>query len=744
MKNKLSCLLVLTSLLGLGLISNQQNHEDLIDYNYDALSTNVKRYALSEMRTSSGVETSKIYVQTATKDNEYYLRFATAIKGDVTSIKYTRELIGIEETETVKTIKSSEITTLYKGISSGEEISYFSGSQELIDQEITSTKDYYWACYTIKFSSDSSYLATNIKMTLSVNDEEVKTRTTSLNENLNNSTMSDDLVGYLEAVENYDITLNKVSDKIQSNEFKIPQGGCTDGNNLYYALNKMGSAETKLVKYNLFTKETLYSNVITLCSGNEFVQTPGKTFFYNNMIGLILKDGTIKFFDTNTLSEITDEKLTFTGDLKAEYIYDISYNEKQNKFALIDKAGNLYFANKDLVTYSSGTKISVDGDLNDIYSDEKYIYALGGSNNVIGGTISIYDWLGNVIKEKVSFNDTDNKTGITLDSEVNAQSIVKLNDKYYCAINRFNSDGLLICELEFNNNVNKSNLNLNFIDSMEYIEKTNKNISEVKYQQLFKYSGRQSRGAFVDGDYMYFSFTNSGATDTILVKYNSKTNRIENETEAFEINTEKTYVQTKGSIFVYNDNVYVCVKENKFKVFDENLNALNDGNEVTLFENFPETIVDVEYNKTEDKFAIIGANTLYIYDSNKKKITKTDVTGSFYSSSILEKDERLNLQDVTSTDKYIYTLSNKDGVLGGGISIFDWSGNQCDTLTETYNDKAYKSLIIHDAANTCATSDGKYNGQSIFIKDNELYFVALNYGAGSGSFVFKTSFVFDK
>ena len=84
MKNKLSCLLVLTSLLGLGLISNQQNHEDLIDYNYDALSTNVKRYALSEMRTSSGVETSKIYVQTATKDNEYYLRFATAIKGDVT------------------------------------------------------------------------------------------------------------------------------------------------------------------------------------------------------------------------------------------------------------------------------------------------------------------------------------------------------------------------------------------------------------------------------------------------------------------------------------------------------------------------------------------------------------------------------------------------------------------------------------------------------------------------------------
>ena len=744
MKNKLSCLLVLTSLLGLGLISNQQNHEDLIDYNYDALSTNVKRYALSEMRTSSGVETSKIYVQTATKDNEYYLRFATAIKGDVTSIKYTRELIGIEETETVKTIKSSEITTLYKGISSGEEISYFSGSQELIDQEITSTKDYYWACYTIKFSSDSSYLATNIKMTLSVNNEEVKTRTTSLNENLNNSTMSDDLVGYLEAVENYNITLNKVSDKIQSNEFKIPQGGCTDGNNLYYALNKMGSAETKLVKYNLFTKETLYSNIITLCSGNEFVQTPGKTFFYNNMIGLILKNGTIKFFDTNTLSEITDEKLIFTGDLKTENIYDISYNEKLDRFVLIDKVGNLYFANKDLVTYSSGTKISVDGHLNDIYSDEKYIYALGGSDGVIGGTISIYDWYGNKIKEKINFNDTDNKTGIILDENVNAQSIIRSNDKYYCAVNRYNDDGLFICELVFNNNVNKTTFDLNFTDSLDYIEKTNKNINEFKCQQLLKYTGRQARGACTDGNYMYLSLTSSGALNTKLVKYNIKTNRIEKETEEFEISEKTEYTQTKGSSFIYNDNIYVCTQNNQFKIFDKNLNALNNGKKVTLFKDFTDTILDVEYNDTLKRFAILGKQKIYFYDTEGNLINSKDIDGSFYSSNFMNKDGGFTLQDMTSTDKYIYALSNADGILGGGISIFDWNGNSCDKLKETYNEKVLKSFVFHNTTSKCATSDGKYNGQSIIINDDNLYFIALNFGSESGSFVFKTKFSFNK
>ena len=744
MKNKLSCLLVLTSLLGLGLINNQQNHEDLIDYNYDALSTNVKRYALSEMRTLSEVETSKIYVQTATKDNEHYLRFATAIKGDVTSIKYTRELIGIEETETVKAISTKEIDTLYKGISSGEETSYFSGSQELIDQQITSTKDYYWACYTIKFSANSSYLSTPIRMTLSINDKEVKTRTTSLNENLNNSTMSDDLVGYLEAVENYDITLNKVSDKIQSNEFKIPQGGCTDGNNLYYALNKMGSAETKLVKYNLFTKETLYSNVITLCSGNEFVQTPGKTFFYNNMIGLILKDGTIKFFDTNTLSEITDEKLTFTGDLKAENIYDISYNEKQNKFALIDKARNLYYANKDLVIYSSGTKISVDGNLNDIYSDEKYIYALGGSDSVIGGTISIYDWLGNVIKEKVSFNDTDNKTGITLDSEVNAQSIVKLNDKYYCAINRFNSDGLLICELEFNNNVNKSTFDLNFSDSLDYIEKTNKNINEFKCQQLLKYRGRQARGACTDGNYMYLSLTTSGDLNKKLVKYNLKTNRIEKESEEFEINTTKEYSQTKGSSFIYNDNIYICTQNNQFKIFDKNLNALNNGENVSLLKDFTDTIVDVEYNDTLKRFAVIGKQRIYFYNTEGNLIISKYIDGSFYSSNFMSADKWFTLQDITSTDKYIYALSNADGVLGGGISIFDWNGNSCDKLKEKYNESTKKSFVLKNTTSKCATSDGKYNGQSIIVNGDNLYFIALNYGSESGTFVFNTKFSFNK
>ena len=746
MKNKLSCLLVLTSLLGLGLINNQQNHEDLIDYNYDVLSTNVKRYALSEMSTSSEVETSKIYVQTATKDNEYYLRFATAIKGDVTSIKYTRELIGIEETETVKAIKSSKITTLYKGISSGEETSYFSGSQELIDQEITSTKDYYWACYTIKFSSDSSYLATNIKMTLSVNDEEIESRTTSFNDALNNIYTDGDLVDYLDfAGDNYNITLNKVSDAVSSNDYKIPQGGCTDGTNLYYALNKMGAKETKLVKYNLNTKETIFSNIITLGTTGAWTKTSGKTFLYKNMIGLILEDGTIKFFDKETLKEDTTQELIFTGDLKTKEIYDISYNEKQNKYVLINRNGNLYFANEDLVTYNSGTKIAIDGVLNDLYADDNCIYALGGSDNLVGGTISIYDWSGKIIKEKISFNDVDNKTGIKT-NDVNVQSIIKITDnKYYCAVNRFNNEGLYICELVLND-ITKTDINLNFDDAMDYFEKTNKSITDYKFDQIFKYKGtcNQARGACTDGEYMYFSFTSSGAENMVLVKYNPKTNVVEKETESFEINNAKVYSQTKGSSFIYDDKIYVCVQDNKFKVFDKNLNALNNGGKVSLFKDLTDTIIDVEYNDNLKKFAVIGLQTLYFYDTEGNKIDSKYINGIFYSSNFMDSDKGLTVQDATSTDKYIYILNGTNGILGGGINIFDWDGNSCNKIKETYNETKFNSFVIYNNSNECATSDGQYNGQSIFIKDNELYLVALNYGANKGSFVFKTSFIFNK
>lgn len=745
MKNKLSCLLVLTSLLGLGLINNQQNHEDLTDYNYDVLSTNVKRYALSEMSTSSEVETSKIYVQTATKDNEYYLRFATAIKGDVTSIKYTRELIGIEETETVKAIKSSEITTLYKGISSGEETSYFSGSQELIDQEITSTKDYYWACYTIKFSANSSYLSTPIRMTLSINDKEVKTRTTSFNDALNNA-YNGDLVDYLDlAGDNYNITLKNISGDtgIKDTNYLVPQGGCTDGTYLYYALNKMGAEETKLVKYDILRKTTTFSDAIQL-GKTTWTQTPGKTFFYHNMIGLILQDGSIKFFDKDTLKENTTQTLTFTGALKTADIYDISYNEKLDRFVLINRNGNMYFATNDLVTYDSGRKIAFNDFLNDMSTDDNYIYALGGKDELIGGNISIYDWYGNKIKEKINFNDTDNKTGIILDKEVNAQSIIRLNDKYYCAINRFggNNTGLYVCELEidnskvnyipkynFNDMIEYSNMTSNY-NASAYFNSLNKDGIKTTFQKETKKETYYSvRNVSFDDKYLYIPVNNNGATKGALIKYDiHNMKEVCHSTTEYDLSSASSWGRDPGSSFIYNDTIYVIKKDGSLLAFDKDLNP----KENTLNLKLPANAIlySVIYNKDKNKFAILDKDyNLYFAEIGSEATKIKKLTTSTYDAT---QSNNYRIESISSDGNYIYSIASGDNVNGFETNVIDWDGNLIK-----------ENLILKGEINSNMTI-GSYNMQQVMFMNNKSYVVGLSFSNNIGAYILESKFSFNK
>ena len=740
MKNKLSCLLVLTSLLGLGLINNQQNHEDLIDYNYDALSTNVKRYALSEMRTLSEVETSKIYVQTATKDNEHYLRFATAVKGDVTSIKFTRELIGIEETETVKAVATKEINTLYKGISSGEETSYFSGSQELIDQQITSTKDYYWACYTIKFSENSSYLSTPIRMTLSINNEEITTRTTSFNDALNNI-YNGDLVDYLDlAGDNYNITLKKVSDNIKSDAYKIPQGGCTDGKYLYYALNEMGSRNTKLVKYDIAKKIALFSDVIQLGKDEINVKAPGKTFIYHNMIGLILQDGSIKFFDKETLKENTNQTLTFTGSLvENSKIYDISYNEKLDKFVLINTNGNMYFAANDLVTYDSGITIAITDVLNDMSTDENYIYAVGGKNGLIGGNISIYDWYGNKIKEKINFNDTDNKTGITLNQGVNVQSVIKFDDKYYCAVNRYDDDGLFICELEidsskvnyipkynFNDMIEYSNMTSNYNVSA-YFSSLNKNGIKTTIQGDTYYS---VRNVSFDDKYLYIPVTNGGALKGTLIKYDIQNMKeVCHSTTEYDLASVKTWGKDPGSSFIYNDTIYVIKKDGSLLAFDKDLNPKVNTLDLKLQN---ATLYSVIYNKDKNKFAILATNNNLYFAEIINGTTKIKYINNLKTSMCDETQKNYRIESISSDGNYIYSVASGDNSNGFDINVIDWEGNLIKDKFTIKGD--INSNMI----------DGNYNMQQVMFMNNKPYVVGFNFGKNTGAYILESKFSFNK
>ena len=154
--------------------------------------SNIKKVSLRDAKRKSDLfKASKIYFQTASDAEGYeYLRFAAGISGSYSKVSFTRKIAGLED-------KTDEVTTLYKGIAANGKVLYTNGDK-LLSENVESTKNYYWACYTIRFKSDSTYKDSDITITLNVDDKYTDSRTISLNNAKN----------YVE--DNADITINEL------------------------------------------------------------------------------------------------------------------------------------------------------------------------------------------------------------------------------------------------------------------------------------------------------------------------------------------------------------------------------------------------------------------------------------------------------------------------------------------------------------------------------------------------------
>lgn len=121
------------------------------------------------------VETSKIYTQWATlNDGSTSLRFAIALKGNIETITFTRsEVIGLETTKEANVVN---VDTVYKSITANNK-NYYYTSEGLSEEDNDS---YYWACYTINYSKDSSLKQNNIELSVKINDLDPITTKTSL------------------------------------------------------------------------------------------------------------------------------------------------------------------------------------------------------------------------------------------------------------------------------------------------------------------------------------------------------------------------------------------------------------------------------------------------------------------------------------------------------------------------------------------------------------------------------------
>ncbi len=91
---------------------------------------------------------SNTFVQYGTKGGDQFMRFSTAIKGDVFNLNYQLSYIDGE-----KVVQDYPINSVYKAILADGKVTYYDGNSTTTNEAYAG--EYYWACLTIKFNSNA-------------------------------------------------------------------------------------------------------------------------------------------------------------------------------------------------------------------------------------------------------------------------------------------------------------------------------------------------------------------------------------------------------------------------------------------------------------------------------------------------------------------------------------------------------------------------------------------------------------
>lgn len=159
---KLAIISLLALTAGSSLVARSYTQE-LVEGSVDAYNNVGVNLRQANIGASEEVKVSRTYVQYGNEGSRQFLRFATAISGPVKSVKYTRTVEGLGS-------KDKEVTTVYKGIQAAGAVYYYDGT-DVVTTPSELTDAYYWACYTIEFSTDT-YKAADISAYITVEAED--------------------------------------------------------------------------------------------------------------------------------------------------------------------------------------------------------------------------------------------------------------------------------------------------------------------------------------------------------------------------------------------------------------------------------------------------------------------------------------------------------------------------------------------------------------------------------------------
>ena len=642
---------------------------------------------------------SKIYAQTAVDEEGFeYLRFATALRGKFDNVTYTRHIEGLED-------KTDPVTTIYKGISANGVTTYSNG-KDFVNYDVTSTKEYYWACYTIKFNKDSIYKNTDITITLNV-DGYSDTKTTSL-EKIKNY-VEDNSVNNLNFIEslnyanvyNHDYNFTLVSEKFNVDTYDYIHGACNDLNDdryAYFSMNQTANKKGIIGKYDFETKKIVAYSKPFVLSNEEHWSDNANIFSYEDKVYIIDSYGKFGSIKTSELTgldsaQVTQNDTTLVFKENGQEISNIkavAYNKKVNKFAVY-AGSKLYYFNEELNLEKVITNIN---GLQTIYSDGTDLFGLiknemgfdvetkkDGEKTVVTkgtyydtATIKQFDWNGNLISTSTYGNQekpigeiyTVNRVRCT-----NIQNMIVHNGKLFFTrlvyVGYGNMKiGAYLYEFDTSALTKHSNTTLG-----EYVEKNDKAGLENKFVAKEMFSKRREdgygylQGTTTNGDYIYYSFTNGQNSQANIVRSNPLTGEWVSSTNSIEVASSNPKSADAGKIFFYNDNVWVTKFDSK-TVVEVNKDTLVETGKTITFSNMPESIKNVAYDKFNDRLIILGTSGTLYRCENEETITKLADPKGFSGEYI---------SNLFANDDYIYVTNTTNGVKGVKTSIFDFDGN---------------------------------------------------------------------
>ena len=732
MKKGISCLCALTFALLISGVKSEKRDDQLLESTIDEISekSKVEKKSIRNNTKSANEDFaySKMYAQYAKdSDNNYYLRFATALSGNLGNITYTRSMEGKED-------KQLEVTTLYKRITANEETMYNNGSDNF-DFKITSASDYYWACYTIKLKNYETYHAQDITLTLNVNGNNIASKTTSL-DNIVNASETISLGDYAKLVnsENIEPTTKSFSEW-KAWVSNVIQGGCTDGTNLYFVFSNGTCTSGKVIKYDIANKTTLNtSSEFTLSSSSLGDKDEvGNIAYVNGKLFVIANNSKVIVLDASTL-EIEDSEVSFTlPSGVTSMIRDIEYNANLKKYVLMLKDGSLYFYNDnyELLSYDSSKISSLTSgyNLRALNGNEDYIYVYENKSSVNALPMQVFDWNGNFVSKMtlkdIALPENESNTNYRI------QSLVQVGNDIY--IGR-NSWGWGNVSFILKNTLDTSNLtstkvykNLSLGEYVEYQTQKEKEISfnvrnvKSKYSETLTVNDQGGTNVFAgiqsvcaDDNYAYFTVNTSVNYRTLLIKYDLKTHQ-EVKRNILIIGTSSSWNPDNANIALVDDYLLLVNGENKLiKISTDSLEQVEFNNSLT-------NVKAVTYNKKSNKIAVTFAtgNTKF-YDKNFNLLN-----GLFTAKTD-------TLQTVTSNDNYIYVVDGKDNADKATIDIYSWNGTLVKENVEI-KDKFSDKMFIDKVA-------GNFNIQCIFEINNRLFASIYDFGNSNASYIYEITF----